>query len=350
MKTLRLSETWFNRGLWLVALVFAQFLIGLGGTVVKDLPKVESSVRLDDYVEPQALSRLKRDIEVAQAGAKVARNNLSQATLQSQSAQANNQADREKFENWLATRAVTQKPEQDQELIARTKALDTLRQAERDALARVEAEQKISLDASQAEARAASELQVLRQAAQGAFERDARWQELRVFLYRLALTLPLLLLAGWLFAKKRKSKYWPFVWGFIIFATFGFFVELVPYLPSYGGVVRYVVGIAVTVVGGRYAILAIQKYIDEQKQAEALPDNERRKELDYDLAHTRLSKGVCPGCERPVDVKDVNNNFCQHCGLGIFTKCGQCETRKSAFARYCHSCGDRSTMPVGSSP
>lgn len=348
MKTLRLSEKWFNRGLWLVALVFAQFLIGLGGTIVKDLPKVENSVRLDDYVEPQALARLKREIEVAQAGAKVARNNLSQATLQSQSAQANNQAARAKFENWLATRAVTQKPEQDQELITRTKELDGLRQAEREALARVEAEQKISLDASQAEARAASELQGLRQAAQGAFDRDARWQELRVFLYRLALTLPLLLLAGWLFVKKRKSKYWPFVWGFIFFAVFGFFVELVPYLPSYGGVVRYLVGIAVTVVGGRYAILAIQKYIEDQKQAEALPDNERRKELDYDLAHTRLSKGVCPGCERPVDIKDVNNNFCQHCGLGIFTKCVGCETRKSAFARYCHSCGAQSTMPVGS--
>jgi hypothetical protein len=143
-----------------------------------------------------------------------------------------------------------------------------------------------------------------------------------VFLYRLALTLPLLVAAGWLFAKKRKGTYWPFVWGFIFFALFAFFVELVPYLPSYGGYVRYIVGIVITALVGRYAILALNRYLERQKAAESLPDAQRREELSYDVALARLAKGVCPGCERPVDLKDVKNDFCPHCGIGLHDHCG----------------------------
>lgn len=338
-KSLRLSEKWFRRGLWLVAFLFAWFLTGLGSTVVGDLPQVEQVRTLDDFMDPQRTPALRQSIRDADRTADDAQAALEQAQLRHQTAQANNRAARETFSNWLANRQVTQRSDQDGELIARTQALDALRQAERDALAAVERQQQAALDARQARDRAQEELRALEDAARGEYDAALRAQELRVFGYRLALTLPLLAVAGWLFKKHRKGASWPFVWGFIFFALFAFFVELVPYLPSYGGYVRYIVGIVLTVVGGRYAIAALQRYLERQKQVEALPDNQRRQGMDYDLAQARLAKNVCPGCERPVDLKDGKTDFCPHCGLCLFDHCGSCSTRKSAFARYCFACG-----------
>jgi predicted RNA-binding Zn-ribbon protein involved in translation (DUF1610 family) len=338
-KTLRLSEKWFHRGLWLVALLFGWFLVGLGSTIVGDLPQVEVRRSLDDYLDPARAPAVKEAIRVAEKNAKEAQDALDQAALRQQSAQASNRAARETFGNWLATRKATARPEQDQELIARTQQLDDLRQAERDALAGMEKQQQAALDARQARERAQSELQRLQDSARAEYQSALRAQELRVFGYRLLLTLPLLVAAGWLFAKKRKTSSWPFVWGFIYFALFAFFVELVPYLPSYGGYVRYIVGIVITVVGGRYAIQALQRYLDEQKLAEAQPAQQRQREMDYDLAQARMAKNICPGCERTVDMNDGKTDFCPHCGLSLFDRCGQCSTRKNAFARYCYSCG-----------
>ena len=338
-KALRWSEKWFRFGLWLVAVVFASFLIGLGGTVVQNLPRVEHRVTLEDFMDKAAADQARAEIRQTGETRQVAQDQRDQAQLKLNAARANAQSARDTFNNWLATRAVTKRPEQDSELIARTQELDALKAAERQALAAVEKEQQVLLDAQQAEARAQRRLQVLQEAATDTFQREQRSQELRVFAYRLALTLPLLGVAGWLFAKKRQSTWWPFVWGFIYFALFAFFVELVPYLPSYGGYVRYIVGILITVLVGRYAIVALNRYLERQKAAEAMPDVERRKELSYDTALARLAKKVCPGCERPVDLTNTAIDFCPHCGICLFDHCGQCKERKSAFARFCHACG-----------
>ena len=338
-KALRLSEKWFRRGLWLVALVFAGFLIGLGGTVVGDLPRVEKALSLDDFMDPAASQALRQSISQAERAGQDADAALAQAQLKRRAAQADSAAARDTFNNWLATRQATQQAGQDPELLARTRALDGLKDRERAAGVAVEAQQQAALDAQQASARARRQLHEQEQTAQAQLNAEVRRVELRVFLYRLALTLPLLAAAVWLFVKKRRSTYWPFVWGFILFALFAFFVELVPYLPSYGGYVRYVVGIGLTVLVGRQAIVSLNRYLEKQKLAEQLPDAQRRHELSYDTALTRLAKGVCPGCERTVDLKHPDIDFCPHCGIGLFDHCTACSTRKSAFAQFCHACG-----------
>ena len=338
-KALRLSEKWFRRGLWLVALVFAGFLIGLGGTVVGDLPKVERQLVIDDFLDRPVAERLREEIKQSQRAGEEAQVALDQARLKHRVAQADTRSARETFDNWLATRRATQLSEQDPELIARTRALDGLRQAERDAQSKVQAQEQFALNAQQAQAKAQQAVQEMERGAQEKLNAEYRRVELRVFLYRLALTLPLLIAAGWLFKTKRHSTYWPFVWGFIFFALFAFFVELVPYLPSYGGYVRYIVGIVVTVLVGRQAIISLNRYLERQRLAEQLPDVQRREELSYDTALARLGKSVCPGCERGVDLKNDKIDFCPHCGIGLHDHCGQCNTRKNAFQKFCHACG-----------
>ena len=63
------------------------------------------------------------------------------------------------------------------------------------------------------------------------------------------------------------------------------------------------------------------------------------------MALARLAKGVCPGCERSVDLKDGQTDFCPHCGLHLFDHCTHCDARKSAFASYCFSCGTPARKP-----
>ena len=338
-KSLRLSEKWFHRGLWLVAVVFAGFLIGLGSTLVGDLPQVERVRQMDDFIDHAAADPLRATVKASELAEQKSSQELEQAELQLDVAQQASRNARETFGNWIATRRATALPDQDAELISRTKALDVFKAAEDKAELRLSAQRQVALDARQAQERAQEQLGVLEHDANIKLEAEYRRIELRVFGYRLALTLPLIAIAGWLFVKKRKSTYWPFVWGFIYFALFAFFVELVPYLPSYGGYVRYIVGIVITVLVGRYAIIGLNRYLAKQKLAEQQPDQVRREELSYDVALARLAKSVCPGCERPVDLKSIDIDFCPHCGIGLYDHCGRCTARKSAFSKFCHACG-----------
>ncbi|WP_342111250.1 double zinc ribbon domain-containing protein [Methylobacterium sp. SI9] len=243
----------------------------------------------------------------------------------------------------MKTRNATQRVDQDPGLVVRTQQLDALKAAERTIEEQQEGLAKSDLGLAQREAELETTDSEQRAAAQQKLDAAESGQELRVFAYRLALTLPLLALAGWLLLKRRHTRNWPFVWGFALAAAFAFFVELVPYLPSYGGYVQYGVGVVVTLVAGRAAINALQGYQERQRAAEARPDEERRTEIATDQALLRLAKKVCPGCERPIDLANSAANFCPHCGIGVFERCPTCDHRKSTFERFCYACGNRTS-------
>jgi hypothetical protein len=106
-KSLRLSEKWFQRGLWLVAIVFAGFLIGLGGAVVGDLPRVGPQVETDDFLDKTQADPLRMAIKAVERKQRDAQEALEQAELKLTTAQADSAAARESFNNWIATRSAT---------------------------------------------------------------------------------------------------------------------------------------------------------------------------------------------------------------------------------------------------
>jgi hypothetical protein len=351
-RSLRVPERLFQFAGWVVSVVFASFLIGLGGKIVGELPGVDQYVSLEQYVDPATSARLRatrdslvareRDVSAAQERARLALTAASNAY----------RASRESFQNWIDTRVATTDPQQDPDVLRRTAALDQLKAGERAAqseVARLDAESLRINQALDAQQRTESELQ---RAASGRYERARFRQELRVFAIRLVLTLPLLLVAGWLVVRRRRSQYWPLFRGFVIFALFAFFVELVPYLPSYGGYVRYGVGVVASGLAGLYVIRAMRRYVARRAEVERQTESERRQRLDYEEALKRMATGVCPGCERPIaaSTPDAQSNFCVHCGMTLFDHCTACQARKNAFFQYCPACGTPATRPAAASP
>ncbi len=339
-KGLRVPERLFSIIMWIVSLVFAAFLIGLGNLVIGDLPRVSEPVEVSQFVDRPAQQKVDLAARALQTkGGDISRRKQD-AELKLETARNDYTAKREAYDTWISTRKATTDPKQDPEVISRNKQLDALNENVR-AVEQVREgldEEQLTLDrAISANQIEASRLQA---AAYPAFEKAQFAQELKVFALRLTLTLPLLVIAFWFVARKRKSEYWPLMRGFVLFALFAFFFELVPYLPSYGGYVRYIVGIVLTIVASHYVIKWMRHYLANRVVAEQKAEVERKQSIKYEDALKKMSSSVCPGCERPTATTgDVLADYCVHCGMQLFDHCKTCDSRKLAFFRYCMKCG-----------
>lgn len=116
-------------------------------------------------------------------------------------------------------------------------------------------------------------------------------------------------------------------------------MKLVPYLPNYGGYVRYGVGIIITIISGRSAIKVMNNDLERKCTEETLSSNERQQYMGYDEAYVIINKGICPTCERSLDCHNTDLDFCPHCGMHLFEYCPNCRTRKSTFNHYYFKCG-----------
>ena len=337
----REPEKWFKRLLWVVSVIFAGFLIGLGAKIVADLPIITENYQdVEHYiVQKDTYATLKSDLSKQESLDQEITQELEQKQFALQEARQNTNNARDTFDNWLATRSVTEQSAHNPEVIRRTQELDQLKNTEQRLQNELNVIEKRQLDRRHTIDQIKSQIDALETQAFAIKDKADKQVELRIFLYRLALTLPLLILAWFLFRHYRHSNAWPFVWGFVFFALFAFFVELVPYLPNYGGYVHYGVGIILTALVGRYAIKAMTTYLERKRLEESLSTTERQSSMDYDEAHKKIARGICPSCERELNFGNLDLDFCPHCGIHLFTHCGRCDARNSTFNHYCFKCG-----------
>ncbi len=339
-KTLRVPERAFALVMWIVSVAFAGFLVGFGSRVISDLPHIEGRLSPDQFADQATLGTVRADLIRLQREERERIDERDRAQLELTAAANAYRSARDAYGNWIATRTATTDPAQDPEVLTRTRELDALKEQERRAETAVEAVNRTLLGVQQSLGTRRLAEEAMLRSADAAYQSALFWQELRVFGWRLALTLPLLVLAGWMTLKKRRSEYWPLLRGFVLFAVFTFFVELVPYLPSYGGYVRNGVGIVFTLVAGHYIIRGMRRFLAQRQKLEQQTESQRRQALTPDEALKKMAAHVCPGCERSIKTGgDVPPDFCVHCGLRLFDHCEQCSTRRNMFFRYCPQCG-----------
>jgi len=337
---LRGPERFFRLGQWAIALLFAFFLIQVGASLIADLPLMSKSPVPEDFVDHAANQKIELQIAPVRQQLEALEHQRNLFNTQLTNSQENYAKEKQSFDNWRATRSSTEQSDQNPEVVARARKLDVQLQTQQQLEEKIQQieQQKQTLEEKIRPQQA--QIEQLQLIVNQAYEKALYHDSLKAFGIRLLLVAPLLGIALWLFRHHRKSQHWPFVWGYIVFALFAFFFELVPYLPSFGGYIRYGVGAALTFIGGRALIRSLQSYLEKKNLEQAAPQEERKHEIRYEKALESMTRGQCPSCDRAIpSIDGVEVNFCMHCGLTTYIKCKSCGLRHNAFYPYCPTCG-----------
>ncbi len=346
---------------YLIAIVLCGFLISLSGKLIDDVDEWKERPTVEEFQDQKFLAAKYAETEVLNQKINVLYEKKRTVENTANIAQSNYINAKNSYDNWLQARKTIGSPTEDKEVLKRANELDEYYKTEQEWRKEIallddeinelnKAKDEINLLIGKESNRAYQEQRI-------AF----RKYDLKVFLIRLLFILPILLLGIFFIVKFRKHKYWPLFLGYVLFSFYAFFFGLVPYLPSYGGYIRYTVGIILSVVFGIYAINKIRKFIEHKKTELKVSTTERAKKVQTETAEKALDNHICPSCGKDFIVKrwdkssntknDKNQtaavglgmvtNFCRFCGLQLFKECKTCGSENFAHLPFCSHCGDK---------
>jgi len=341
-----------------ISIILCVFLILLSNRIIGDLDNTTNSPYQTDFENKNVLAELDKNIEVQNAEL----DNLysKQGTIEKTIATAKDNYANEKqsFDNWLETRKTLGSPDKDKEVISRAKKLDEFYKVEQEWRAELNTLQTQINEVQNKKQEIQQSIDKEQDVAYAKYAKALKKYDLKVFIIRLIFVAPILALGIFFFIRFRRHKFYPLFFAFTLFSLYAFFFGLVPYLPSYGGYVRYSVGIVLTAGLGYYAIKRIRQFI-EQKQAELkISTQERAKKIQTTVAEKALENHFCPSCgkdflirkwELPAkktveeDIYKYVTTFCRHCGMELFKQCDNCGTKNFAHLPFCSQCGTKIT-------
>ncbi len=176
-------------------------------------------------------------------------------------------------------------------------------------------------------------------------EKKHKW---KVAAIKLAVLLPVLLVASFLFMKYRTGDYWPLVWAVFVASFIKVVVIAHRYMPPL--YFKYIVVLVLLAVVLRLLIYLIKMIIAPKK------------DLLIKQYQQLYDKCLCPVCSKPIrtgplryiggmkkkspiqvggsESLAVQQSYtCPSCGTGLYHKCDNCGSIRHTLLPYCEHCG-----------
>ncbi len=99
-------------GQWVVALLFAYFLIQVGASLIADLPLLSRQPQPNDFLDRPAIERIEQQIRPTEEQRSRVEQQLQAAQQELQAAEQSYGRARASFENWRAARSATEQSAQ----------------------------------------------------------------------------------------------------------------------------------------------------------------------------------------------------------------------------------------------
>ena len=341
--------------LWIISLTLFFFLVQLGDRVLDDMDNWFDSPSISDFQNREMLKQYRQQKEVLDKKISSVKEKMYHISKSREIARRKYNSEKKSFEVWLDERKTIGSPSEDTRIRERASKLDRYR--------KIQEAWDSRISTLETEIRSVEkELDALNRQKDKTDQEDRKkynkaYKKYSVYLFliRLAFVLPILGLAVFLFIRFRRSRLKALMRGYILFALYAFFVGLVPYLPSFGGYIRYSVGIALTIAAGIYVVKQLAAFAEKKKAELEQSTEERSKQIKHETALKAYTSHCCPSCEKDflmknwqpktkvlkdIVLEDEAPSFCQHCGLRLFTECSKCGTRNFAHFPFCSNCGN----------